>query len=153
MTDKVLNFQKKREENIEKKRRNFERVLFRDFIGASSTITQDEGAIIPIELVDVSRDGVLFQIPFNVIEKEQFIGNEEIGIRMYFTKESYLPIVVTIRNSREYIDTDGNAYMQYGCEFDKTLPAFDALNNFINFMYGFAEHSTIDHGDKKIFYI
>ena len=43
--------------------------------------------------------------------------------------------------------------MQYGCEFDDSMPSFEAIGSFIDFMYKFAEHSTVDHGESKVFFI
>lgn len=152
MTDKVLDFNKKREENIEKKRRSFERILFQNFLGAYSVISGD-GAVYPVTLVDISRDGCLFQVPWDSKRDTAYKQGDEISMRMYFTKGSYIPVTVTIRHNTEAIGKDGHTYMQYGCEFDKTTPSFEALNNFINFMYSFAEHSSIDKGDQKAFFL
>ena len=51
--DNILSFSDKREENIERKRRNFERVLFNNFLGAYSVIDQ-AGVVFPIEMQDIS---------------------------------------------------------------------------------------------------
>ena len=57
MTDKVLDFNTKRQENIEEKRRNFERVMFQNFLGCY-TVIHREGVIYPVELVDISADTI-----------------------------------------------------------------------------------------------
>ena len=57
MSGKVLDFAQKREQNIENKRRQFERVLFQNFLGAYTVIDQG-GAIYPVSLVDISHDGL-----------------------------------------------------------------------------------------------
>lgn len=151
MTDKVLDFIEKRKENVEAKRRNFERILFQNFLGAYSVIDQG-GVIFPISLVDVSHDGCLFEVPWNASRDSKFEEGLEISMRMYFTKASYVPVVVNVKYGREHIGKDGNTYMQYGCEFDQSLPSFQVMNNFIDFMYSFAEHSAIDRGDQKVFF-
>ncbi|EQC48546.1 type IV pilus assembly protein PilZ [Bacteriovorax sp. BSW11_IV] len=152
MANKVLNFVDKRKENIEKKRRNFERLLFQNFLGAYTVIDANE-TVYPVELVDISYDGCLFQIPWNFDKDKAFKTDTEIKMRMYFTKHSYIPVVVNIRYGKEYVDTNGQTYMHYGCEFDKTLPSFEAMKNFISFMYAFAEHSTIDKGDARAYFL
>lgn len=151
MTDKVLNFVEKRKENVEQKRRSFERVLFQNFLGAYSVIDQ-AGTIYPIELVDISHDGCLFQIPWEPSRDAKIDNDTEITMRMYFTKQSYTPVVVNVKYGKEHLGKDGNTYMQYGCEFDKSLPSFKVMSNFIEFMYSFAEHSAIDRGDQKAFF-
>jgi len=152
MTDKVLDFIGKRKENIEQKRRQFERLLFNNFLGAYTVVDQG-GTIYPVSLVDVSYDGCLFQVPWNP-NKDSKIENElEMTMRMYFTKDSFIPVVMKVKYSREALDKDGLTYMQYGCEFDASMPSFQAVHSFIDFMYKFAEHSSIDKGSHKVFFI
>lgn len=152
MTDQLLDFTKKREEKIEQKRRTFERVLFQNLLGAYSVIDSDDGTIFPIELVDISREGCLFQVPWNVKKNRKMSKGHETTIRMYFTKESFIPVIVKIKYGKE-IEDNGQIYMQYGCEFDDSMPSFEAIGSFIDFMYKFAEHSTVDHGESKVFFI
>lgn len=152
MADKVLDFVGKRNETIEKKRRNFERLLFQNFLGAYSVI-DDNGSIYPVSLVDLSHDGCLFQVPWDVSKDKKFAVGTELTLRMYFTKKSFVPVVVKLRHGNEHIDDNGNTYMHYGCEFDKTLPSFAAMEHFINFMYKFAELSTVDHQENKVYFL
>lgn len=152
MSGKVLDFAQKREQNIEKKRRQFERVLFQNLLGAYTAIDQG-GAIFPVSLVDISHDGCLFQIPWNFKDSGKVEDGAEITMRMYFTKASYVPALLTVKNSREYTDDNGQTFLQYGCEFDKSVPSFKAIESFIDFMYNFAEVSTIDRNEKKVFFV
>lgn len=152
MSDKVLDFKLKREENIEKKRRQFERVLFQNFLGAYTVIDQG-GTVYPVTLVDISHDGCLFQVPWDVKNTKSVENGTEISMRMYFTKSSYVPVLLTVKNTREYVDDSNQTYLQYGCEFDKSVPTFKAIEDFINFLYSFAEVSTIDRNEKKVFFI
>ncbi|MBT7608801.1 MAG: PilZ domain-containing protein [Bacteriovoracaceae bacterium] len=151
MTDKVLDFNEKRMASIEQKRRSFERVLFQNFLGAYSTIDQD-GVLYPVSLIDVSRDGCLFQVPWDLNNDKKFEDDKEMTMRMYFTKSSFIPAVLNVKYGKEFIDKDGQTYMHYGCEFDKSMPSFEALKNFIEFVYSFAEHSAIDRGDVKSYF-
>lgn len=152
MADKVLDFQEKRKENIEQKRRQFERILFNNFLGAYTVVDQG-GSIYPVNLVDVSRDGCLFQVPWNVDRDTKIDEGTELTMRMYFTKNSFVPVVLEIKYGREYVDEDGQTYMQYGAEFDKSMPSFQAVETFIEFMYQFAEHSSVDKGSKKVYFL
>lgn len=151
MTDEVLDFVGKRKENIEKKRRGFERVLFQNFLGAY-TVIDNAGSVYPIELVDISHEGCLFRIPWNMKKDQKLEEGSEINLRMYFTKDSYLPVIVNIKYGSENIE-NGQTYMQYGCEFDQSLPTFSAMQDFIKFMYSFAEYSAIDKGDARAFFL
>ena len=152
MTDKVLDFNAKREENIEQKRRQFERILFNNFLGAYTVVDQG-GTIYPVSLVDVSREGCLFQVPWNMDRDTKIEEGTEITMRMYFTKKSFIPVVMEIKRGQEHVDEDGQTYMQYGAEFDTSMPSFQAVESFIDFMYKFAEHSSLDKGSQKGFFL
>ena len=151
MAKKPIDFIKKREENIEKKRRSFGRIVFKNILGVY-TVIDSHGSIYPIEMVDISRDGCLFQIPWNPKSDQKFKMGLEIPLRMYFTKQSFILVSIKIKHSQEYQKGD-KTFMRYGCVFDKSLSSFAALSNFIDFLYSFAEHSTIDRGDARVFFL
>lgn len=152
MTDKVLDFVAKRNENIEQKRRNFERILFKNFLGAYSVIDQDGGHY-EVELVDVSRTGCLFQVPTpKNPPTRSLVKGEEVRMRIYFTQNSFIPLILNVTNIRQ-TDNEGEAYTQYGCEFDKSMPSFEAMESFIEFLYKFAEFSTVDKGDGRVYFL
>lgn len=152
MADKLLDFVGKRAESIEKKRRNFERILFQNFLGAYSVLDQ-QGSVTPVQLVDISHTGCLFQIPWDLKKESTFQETEELNLRIYFTNDSFIPTIVKIKHIQEYIDQDGVTYLQYGCEFDDSMPSFVALKSFINFLYQFAEHSSVDKGDSRVYFL
>jgi hypothetical protein len=60
---------------------------------------------------------------------------------------------VQVKYGKEYLDENGNTFMHYGAEFDESLPSFEALKSFIDFMYKFAKHSSIDKGDQKVYFL
>lgn len=151
MSDKLLDFVGKRKENIEQKRRSFERILFQNFLGAY-TVLDNQGTVYPITLIDVSHDGCLIQIPVGP-KGSAYEKDAELTLRMYFTKQSFIPVVVRIKYGNEVLGTDGHHYMAYGCEFDKSLPSFSALQSFIDFLYSYSEHSALDRGDAKSYFI
>lgn len=149
---KVINFQEKRKDSIEKRKRAFERVLFSEFLGSYAEIDEN-GTKYDVRLVDISREGCLFQIPFTPSTKNYFSNGKEVSLRVYFTKDDFLPVIVNIKHSNEYIDESGNAYMRFGGEFDKTLPSFEAFSQFIEFIYKFAEFSCVDKGESKVYFL
>ena len=149
---KVVDFNAKRKESIEQKRRSFERVVFQEFLGVYSLV-EDMGANFPIKLVDISADGCQFQLPFSLKAKNQFKSGTEVTLKLYFTKGSYLPAVVTVRHASEYVDEQGDAWLRLGGEFDSTLPSFKALSSFIDFIYQYAEFSCIDKGESKVYFL
>lgn len=149
---KVVDFAAKRKESIEQKRRTFERVVFQEFLGVY-TVVDDQGSGFPIKLVDISGDGCQFQLPFSLKAKNQFKAGTEVTLKLYFTKGSYLPAVVTVRHASEYIDKQGDAWLRLGGDFDTSLPSFAALSSFINFIYQYAEFSCLDKGESKVFFL
>jgi hypothetical protein len=150
--EKLLDFVSKRKENIEEKRRNFERIMFRNFLGAY-TVLDNGDAVYPVDLVDISYDGCLFQIPWNVKNDSKYPVDTEITFRMYFTRDSYIPVVAKVKYGKEHVGKDNLTYMHYGCEFDRSMTSFDALQSFIDFLYKFAEHSSLDRGDSRMMFL
>jgi hypothetical protein len=148
---KILDFNKKKADTIEQKRRAFNRIVFQNFLGAYSVI-DDNGSIYPVEMVDIAGDGCSFQVPWNSARDKKLPQDFEVNMRMYFTNQSYIPVIMIVRHGKEILGKDGNVYMQYGCEFDKTASSFEAMQSFIDFIYRFAEHSAIDKGDTKVYF-
>ncbi|MEA9357013.1 PilZ domain-containing protein [Bacteriovorax sp. PP10] len=148
---KVLDFNKKKADTIEQKRRAFNRIVFQNFLGAYSVI-DDNGSIYPVTMVDIAGDGCSFQVPWNPTRDKKLASGFEVNMRMYFTDKSYIPVIMNVRHGKEVLGSDGITYMQYGCEFDKTVATFEAMQSFIDFIYRFAEHSAIDKGDTKVYF-
>ena len=148
---KVLDFNKKKAETIEQKRRAFNRIVFQKFLGAYSVI-DDNGTIYPVTMVDIAGDGCSFQVPWNSAKDQALPHDYELSMRMYFTDASYIPVIMNVRHAKEVVGTDAIVYMQYGCEFDKSVPTFEAMQSFIDFIYKFSEHSVIDKGDAKVYF-
>lgn len=152
MSNDVINFQEKRKQSIEKKRRTFERVMFENFLGCYSVI-DNNGSIYSIDIIDISETGLLFQVPWNENNDKKFEKGKDLTLRLYFTKESYLPAFVNVKYGTEFVDDRGNSFMRYGCEFDSENQTFEALEAFINFIYKFAEHSSVDKGDNRVYFL
>ncbi len=147
----VFDFKKKQEENIEKKKRSFERLVLNDF-ARCSTVIDDHGSHYPVKLIDISYDGCLIQIPGKDAGNKLFQKNSKIPLRFYFTESSYIPINVEVKHSNEYSEVGSN-YERVGCEFDKDTTSFSAMKKFIEFLYQYAEFSIIDRGDNKVYFL
>lgn len=151
--DKVLNFAEKRKQNVEKKRRSFERIMFQNLMGIYSAI-EGKNAISAIELIDISKEGCLIQIPWTPMSRSEsaWKNGDEIKLRLYFTKDSFLPAITNVKRVQEYVEK-GQSYLRYGLEFDKTVKTFEALKAFVDFLYKYAEFSSDDHGDEKVYFL
>ena len=153
MSDKkIFSFEEKRKQSIESKRRQFERVMFDEFLGVYSVI-DDDGTSYPIKLVDISKEGCLFQVPMSKNAHKQFKSGVDLTLKIYFTKHSYIPAVVKIKHTQEYVDSNNNAFLRCGSVFDTSLPSFEALSQFIKFIYQYAEFSCVDKGEKKTYFL
>lgn len=149
---KVVDFNEKRKQTIEQKRRSFERVVFQEFLGVY-TVVDEQGSSYPVKLVDISKDGCQFQVPFSLKAKNTYKSGTEVELKLFFTKGTYIPAMVTVRHATEYIDEQGDAWLRLGGEFDTSLPSFKALSHFIEFIYQYAEFSCVDKGQSKVYFL
>lgn len=149
---KVIDFQAKRKESIEKRKRSFERVLFSEFLGSYAEIDEN-GTKFSVMMVDISRTGCLFQVPFAKGSMDYFKSQSSLTVRIYFTKDDFLPLEIDVKHLNEYIDQRGEAYIRLGGEFDQDAPSFKAFQPFIEFIYKFAEFSCVDKGESKVYFL
>lgn len=145
----VVDFAEARAQKLEEKRRKTERVFFRQLLSVYSVI--GNAAMFPIEMIDISEDGLSFQTPFNP-EKPWPTDMNDVPIRFYFTQDSYLEIRVNIQNARPSIE-DGSKFTRYGCSIDRGMTAYPAYQQFVRFLKMYAEHSHKDSGDISVFYL
>lgn len=146
---RVVDFNEARAQKLEEKRRKNERILFKNMLGMYC-VTEDD-KIRAIDLIDVSETGLSFQIPFDP-EKPWPRDAKDVGLRLYFTQDTYLPIRVQILNSRAVID-QGVRYVRYGCSLDSSLSSFAAFAQFVGFVKSYSEHAHRDLGDVTLFYL
>ena len=142
----VVNLNERRNEMVEKRRREFERIVFDNFLGVY-TLLDETHQLIPIKMVNISESGCMFQIPTDSKFLAKFKRDHQLDIRFYFTKEFYLLVNVRIKYSKEFSDMDQVNYRRFGCEFDKKSKSFDAFALFINFMQKFAEQAISDKNE------
>ena len=149
---KVIDFQAKRKDSIEKRKRSFERVLFSEFLGSYAELDEN-GTKYQVTMVDISHEGCLFQVPFHKNAKSHFQEDQDVTVRIYFTKDDFLPLVINVKHINEYVDEKGEAFIRFGGVFDKSLPSFQAFEPFIDFIFKFAEFSCIDKGESKVYFL
>lgn len=145
----IIDFSTVREKRLEEKRRNAERIFFKDLLSVYSVTGPSK--ILPIELIDVSEDGCSFQVPYQPEQKWPNSTNE-IPIRLYFSREMYLEIIVQIQNSRHSIENN-RRYLRYGCTVEKTTQSYAAYQQFVKFLKLYSEQAHKDTGKDTQFYI
>jgi hypothetical protein len=145
----VINLNEIREQRLEEKRRKTERVFMNQFLGVYCMTGNN--SMHQIEVVDVSEEGLGFQVPFNA-DKPFPITDKNFPIRLYFNQESFLQVYVTIHNSRPVVQ-NGTRYTRYGCGVDQSTSTFAAYQAFVKFLQIYGEVAQKDNGDVNVFFV
>jgi len=142
----IINLNQVRNRKQEEKQRKTERIFFHDLIGVYGVMTGDR--LIPIELADVSEEGLGFQLPYRE-EKKWPLDMTDQRIRLYFSEESFMEVVVNIKNSRPVIDS-GDRYVRYGAEIASDHKTYNAWKKFVGFLKAYADVSQRDSGNMGV---
>lgn len=145
----VVDFGEARAQRMDEKRRKTERIFFKHLLGVYSVTNGSQ--IRPIELIEVSEDGLSFQVPFDTA-KPWPNDARELPIRLYFSQDTYIPVMLNVQNSRPSIE-NGVRYVRYGCTVDKSLSSYPAYEQFVKFLALYSEHSHKDKGEVSVFYL
>lgn len=146
---KIVDLGKVREAKTEEKRRKYERVLFKNLLGVYC-VAQDE-ELRAVELVDVSEEGLSFQLPAHSKNLESFTSGKECLFRFYFSEETFIPVACRITNQRPCIE-GGSTYIRFGCTVDQSLQSYGTYISFVNFLTKFAQTAQIDGAKQRVFY-
>ncbi|MEK6705592.1 MAG: hypothetical protein AABZ06_07375 [Bdellovibrionota bacterium] len=145
----VIDFNEARAQKLAEKRRKTERIFFKHLLNVYSVV--GKSTMYPIELIEVSEEGCSFQVPFE--PKHPWPTDlADIPLRLYFSQDTYLEIMVKIQNSKPFIDRNGRS-IRFGCLVDKTVASYAAYRQFVFFLKSYAEHARKDLGDVTVFYI
>ena len=147
-TDRIIDFGKVRQEKLEEKRKDTERVFFNNLINVC-TLTNNSHPR-PIDLIDVSEEGCSFQIPYD----QKNIWSEsadEIPIRLYFSQNTYLEIHVKIQNSTPCIDKNSR-YIRFGCTVAKELSSYNTYQTFVRFLKLYSENAHTERRQSSTSY-
>lgn len=145
----IIDFSQARAQKLEEKRRTTERIIFKQMLGIYSVIGAEQPK--PIEIVDVSEEGLSFQVPHNSGDS-WLEGIKELPIRLYFSQDTYMQVHVKIQNSRPSIE-DGVRYTRFGCTVDKKVTSYEAYQHFVRFLKMYSTHAHKDNGKVTLFYL
>lgn len=151
MTAQIIDFKKKRAENIEKKKRQFERVLFSEFVQCYTVIPGTE-KIFSVQVIDVSQTGCLLQVEIQENIEKLFKINKELDIRFYFTKKSFLTSRIDVKRLIKE-EVGGKKVYKVGCEFDQKTPSYQAIRAMVSFFYQYAEYSQTESSQNRVFFL
>ena len=146
--ERVVDFTQVREKRLEEKRRRTERIFFKNLISVYSVTGPSDAH--PIELIEMSEEGCSFQTPFDT-QNPWPTQSDQVPIRLYFSRDTFLEIFVKIQNSRASIE-NGKRYTRYGCAIDKEVSSYPAYQAFVRFLGLYAEQAHRDMGDVSAFY-
>ncbi len=152
MEDNVIKFRNKKTQVVEQKKREFGRVLFDELLGVYSVINDNE-AIFQVKIVDISKTGVLIQVPLDPKAKQKFRPTSVHSMRFYFTKNTYIQVSAEVKHQSEIKGEHDKHYLRFGMEFDQSQENYKVLGAFVEFIYQFAEHSSLDKGDQRVYFL
>ena len=146
---KIIDFSTARDAKIEEKRRRFERVLFKNLLGAYFLIKDEK--LNAVDLIDLSHEGLSFQLPKGSKNTKDFEVGKEMSFRLYFSPEAFIALGVKIVNKRDAIE-DGVPYDRYGCTVDHNSVTYPAYKSFVEFLVHFAESARTESEQLKMSY-
>lgn len=151
MSAQIIDFKKKRAENIEKKKRQFERVLFSEFVQCYCVTPNSEG-LFSVTVVDVSQSGCQLQVEVQENIDKLFKTKKELELRFFFTKKSFLQARIQVMRVVK-AEVAGKQVLNVGCEFDQKMPSFQAIKAMVGFFYKYAEYSATESAQNRVFFL
>lgn len=142
----IINLSQFRNRKQEEKKRKTERIFFHNLVGVYGVV--NSGKMVPVELIDVSDDGLGIQLPYQS-EKTWPTESSNVLLRLYFSEDSFMEIAVNVMNSRPTIE-NGNRYHRYGCAVDPQHRSYSAWTQFVGFLRAYSEVSERDSGNIGI---
>ncbi|NDG83538.1 MAG: hypothetical protein EBX52_00695 [Proteobacteria bacterium] len=141
--DGIINLDQFRNRKQEEKKRKTERIFFHHLVGVYSVV--NPGKMVQVDLTDVSEEGLGIQVPYDS-DKIWPTQTHDIPIRLYFSEDSFMEILVDVKNTRPVIE-NGSRYIRYGCLVKGEQRSFEAWAKFVSFLKAFAEVSEKDSGN------
>ncbi len=149
--ESVINLDQFRNRKSEEKKRKTERIFFHNLVGVYGIV--QPGKMLPVDLIDVSEGGLAIQVPYPTAtasaDKIWPKDSSDLTIRLYFSPESFMEIVVDVKNSRPTIE-NGSKYVRYGCSVNQDQRAFVAWKNFVTFLASYTDVSERDSGNINV---
>jgi hypothetical protein len=142
----IVSLDQFRNRKQEEKKRKTERIFFHHLMGTYAVVRP--GKMVPVDLIDVSEDGLAIQVPY---ESDKSFPQDAKGIpiRLYFSPDSFMEVVVDVKNNHSTIE-GGVRYLRYGCQVHAEQRAFTAWTQFIGFLKAFSEVSERDSGNISV---
>ncbi len=147
----VINLDQFRNRKSEEKKRKTERIFFHNLVGVYGIV--QPGKMVPVDLIDVSEGGLAIQVPYptatTMADKIWPKDSANLTIRLYFSPDSFMEVVVDVKNSGPTIE-NGSKYVRYGCEVHPEQRAYAAWKNFVTFLRAYTDVSERDTGNINV---
>lgn len=138
----IVDMTVRRQEVISEERRKVKRTILAEFIGAFVLIPNK--GLQKVSVYDISEDGLSFDIDF---EHGHFNMGEEFAMRLYLSKDTYLPFTVRVSNYREIQD---EGVVRHGSQFVNNTTNKVALKHFVAFLETVTASLQTDSGDITV---
>jgi hypothetical protein len=138
----IVDMTVRRQEVISEERRKVKRTILAEFIGAFVLIPNK--GLQKVDVYDISEDGISFDLGF---EQGHFDHGEEFAMRLYLSKDTYLPFTVRVSNFREIQD---EGVVRHGSQFVKNTTNKEALKHFVAFLETVTASLQTDSGDITV---
>jgi hypothetical protein len=142
----IISLDQFRNRKQEEKKRKTERIFFDHLVGVYAMVSPAK--MVQVNLTDVSEEGLGIQVPYQS-EKIWPTQMNDISIRLYFSAENFMELVMDIRNTRPVIE-GGSRYLRYGCAVRMDQRSFAAWSKFVSFLRAFSEISERDSGNVGV---
>ena len=132
----------RREEIIQDERRKVRRTIMAEFVGAFVVIPGQ--GLQQVNVYDLSEEGLAFDMDF---ELGHFNVGEEFAMRLYLSKDTYLPFTVRVTNHRGISD---EGVFRHGAQFVTDTTNHEALSHFVRFLETVTANLQTDKGDRIV---
>jgi hypothetical protein len=137
----VMELETRRNEILTQERRQNRRTILSNFLGAFVVVP--EQGLKEVILYDISEGGVAFDLELSM---GMFRKDEELAMRVYLSKEIYVPFQVKVKNVREITDENVS---RHGTNFVGAA-GDEVLRHFVKFVEAMSLHLKRDTGDLKL---
>jgi len=147
----VLDLEAQREKVKEERRLGLQRLILGRESRWPNVALEDGGKLRPIEVLNISQGGFAFQVNQSLSESPIDEGSE-VKIRFYFTETTYIPVNCFVTRFTPCEDSEGRSFVEYGCEFNKSLKSYEGIKSFVDLLYSLKNHGVNDKGEAAGFW-
>ncbi|MCB0347231.1 MAG: PilZ domain-containing protein [Bdellovibrionales bacterium] len=138
----IVDMTVRRQEVISEERRQVKRTILAEFVGAYVLIPGK--GLQKVSVYDIGDGGLSFDMDF---EAGHFNMGEEYAMRLYLSKDTYLPFTIRVSNFREVHD---EGVIRHGSQFIKNTTNSEALKHFVAFLETVTASLQTDRGDITV---